>query len=67
MSASDLLPYVIIAFMVMTALVLVMGLVNMVRGKPLSKQTSNRLMWLRVMLQAAAVMALLMLYFVMQT
>lgn len=56
--------YIIIFFMLATLAVLVMGVFVMGRGGKVSKKYSNKLMTLRVIMQAIALLLLLSLFFV---
>lgn len=55
---------IIIAFMLATLLILIVGLVVMARGGKVSKKYSNKLMVLRVVFQAIAILLLAGLFFI---
>ena len=54
--------YIAIACVIGVAVVLAMGVINMVTGSEFGKRNSNRLMRLRIALQAAAVLFLALAY-----
>lgn len=61
---NELLPILVVVFAVATLGVLALGMVSMIRGGDFNRRYGNKLMQWRVMLQAAAILLLGFLMFV---
>lgn len=53
----------IILFVILTTLVLLLGLLSMAAGEKISKEFGTKLMSLRVIFQALAILVLILAYF----
>lgn len=57
------MPTIVLILMVATLVVLIIGLILMAIGGDINKKHSNKLMTLRVALQAAAIIMLMVMFF----